>query len=302
MSKVHLKNFLLPHPSAALEYWFFKVNSGPIAILVDWIAYRKTKQNWLRVSIHSPHKRVVLSEKLIKIMPLNNFLSIQRTVGQIGDIAWELDIDPGKELIQPDIFPSALLHMTDILLLSAPLARFSGWISHGGQRFKMESALGMLSHYWGRQLSSDWWWISANQFQQEGVSVECSFVKSSLWGTPLKAAFAYLYLRQQEKKEFVMALPGMASVKGTCENFELKINRIGKEPIVLIGRGLEYGYLGDGIVNTLIGDLEIRVGDKLMAQAIGTAGIECRSSNHLTIKNIMQKEQAVVSSTNYELN
>jgi hypothetical protein len=45
---MNLKTILSPHPSAALEYWFFKVNSGPIALLVDWIARRDTNKLWLR--------------------------------------------------------------------------------------------------------------------------------------------------------------------------------------------------------------------------------------------------------------
>ena len=74
-----------------------------------------------------------------------------------------------------------------------------------------------------------------------------------------------------------MAPPGMASVKGSSENFELEIKRICKESIILIGTGREYGNLGDGIVNTLIGDLEIRIGKTLIARAEGTAGIEHRA-------------------------
>jgi hypothetical protein len=34
--------------------------------------------------------------------------------------------------------------------------------------------------------------------------------------------FAYFYFRQQDKKKFVMAPFGLASVKGTTENFELR--------------------------------------------------------------------------------
>jgi hypothetical protein len=271
-----MNNLLSSQTDSALEYWFFKVNSGPVAILVDWIARRKTNQSWLRVSIHSSHKREVLSEKLVELMPKDNFLNLHRTVGHIGHIAWELEIDPGKEMIKPDIFPAALLHMTDLILVSAPLARFTGWISHGGQQYKLESAHGMISHYWGRQLSSEWWWVSANQFDKDGISVECSFVKSSLWGTRFKTPLAYLYLRQQDKREFMTPLPGMTSVKGNHENFELKIRRFGKESITLIGKGREYGDLGEGIVNTLVGDLEIRVGEKLIARAAGTAGFERR--------------------------
>lgn len=66
---------LSAHPSFALEYWFFKVNSGPIALIVDWIARRRVNQHWLRVSIHSPYKREVLFEKQIDFMPEENFLS-----------------------------------------------------------------------------------------------------------------------------------------------------------------------------------------------------------------------------------
>lgn len=28
------------HPTAAIEYWYFKVNAGSIALIVDWIARR----------------------------------------------------------------------------------------------------------------------------------------------------------------------------------------------------------------------------------------------------------------------
>ena len=268
---------LTPHPSAAIEYWFFKVNYGPIAILVDWIAKRNTNQNWLRISIYSPIKREVISEKFVELMSEDNFLSLQRTVGHISDIAWELDINPGKDIIKPDIFPLGLMRMTDLLLLSAPQARFSGWIRHGGQNFLLKDAPGMISHYWGRQLASNWWWVSANQFDQIDVAVECSFFHTSLWGSPIKSAFAYLYLRQNNKKEFVMVPSGMVSIKGNYENFELKINRISKESIILKGTGRNYGDLGDRIINTLIGDLEIRIGKKMIARAEGTACIEYRA-------------------------
>jgi hypothetical protein len=33
------------HPSAALEYWFFKVNAGHIELIVDWIEGRKRKEH-----------------------------------------------------------------------------------------------------------------------------------------------------------------------------------------------------------------------------------------------------------------
>lgn len=41
------------HLSTVLEYWFFEVNAGPIALIVDWIERPGQKEHWLRVSIHS---------------------------------------------------------------------------------------------------------------------------------------------------------------------------------------------------------------------------------------------------------
>jgi hypothetical protein len=125
------KTMLAPHPSAALEYWFFKVNAGPTALLVDWIARRRANEHWLRVSIHSPHKREVLFEKRAVLTPdEHNGLSPRRTVGHLGEVAWELDIDAGADCIAPDIFPARLLRMPDLSGVSAPLATFTGWIRH----------------------------------------------------------------------------------------------------------------------------------------------------------------------------
>jgi len=274
---MNVKSMLSPHPSALLEYWFFKVNSGSVALLVDWIAKRHANEHWLRVSIHSPFKREVLFEKQIDFMTDGNILSMQYTAGQLNNVEWELNIDTVSDWIKPDIFPAGILHMTDLALVSAPLVNFTGWIRHGGQQFTIQNATGIISHYWGRQLASEWWWISANQFDQAEIAVECSFFRSSIWGTSMKIPLAYLYLRQKDKKELVMAPLNLSSVKGSIENFEIEIKRIGAESVTLIGAGREYGDLGDGIVNTLVGDLDIRIGKKLIACAKGTVGIEHRA-------------------------
>lgn len=266
-----------PHSSAALEYWFFKVNAGPIALIVDWIERRKLKEHWLRVSIHSPYKREVIFEKLVTLMPNDNFLSTKSTVGHAGDVAWQLDIDPGRDWIKPDIFPSALLRMTDVTLVSAPRAKFTGWIRHGSQQITLNNVPGLISQYWGRQLALEWWWISAHQFDQGGIAVECTVARSSLWGTSMQLPFAYLYLCQQDSKEFVMAPLRLASVKGSPEEFQIEIRRIGRKKITLTGVGRGYGDFGDGIINTLTGDLEIREGNQVIARANGTAGLERRA-------------------------
>lgn len=264
------------HSSAALEYWFFKVNAGPIALIVDWIERRKLNEHWLRVSIHSLYRREVLFEELVTFMPGDNFLNAQKTVGHCGDVAWELDIDLGQELLKPDIFPARLLRMTDLILVSAPLATFTGWIRHGSQQINLVHVPGLISHYWGRQLASEWWWISAHQFDQEGTIVECTVLRSSLWGMSVQLPLAYLYLRQKDRRDFWVPLSPVR-VTDLPDKFQIDFNRRGREKITLVGTGRDYGDFCDQIQNTLTGDLEIWEGDRMIACAQGTAALERRS-------------------------
>lgn len=268
---------LTPHPSTALEYWFFKVNAGSIALIVDWIERRKANEHVLRVSIHSPYKREVIFKKLGSFMPGDNFIHVEKTVGHAGEAAWELDIDLGEDVIKPDVFPSNALRMTDTIIVSAPLARFSGWIRHGPQQVTLTRQPGLVSQYWGRQLSQEWWWISAHQFDREDVSVECVVGRSRLWGMPVQLSLAYLYLRHPGGRVFKVLPGNQARVTGSPDNFQIELPRIGGEAMTLIGRGREYGDFGDRIINTLTGDLEIRAGDRLIAKANGTAALERRA-------------------------
>jgi hypothetical protein len=265
-----------PHPSSALEYWFFKVNAGSIALIVDWIERRRLNEHILRVSIHSPYKREVIFENLVSLMPADNFMTTQKTAGHAGDVAWELDIEPGPDRIKPDIFPIALLKMFDTTLVSAPLARFSGWIRHGSQQVSLNNAAGHISQYWGRQLPVEWWWVAASQFDRQDVALECSVFRSRLWGSSMQVPAAYLYLNYQGKRELLMAPNDQARVTGTPEEFQIEISRRGKEKITLIGKAREYGDFGDRITNTLTGDLEVREGNKVIACAQGTASLERR--------------------------
>ena len=276
---------LTPHPSAALEYWFFKVNAGSVALLVDWIARRRQNEHALRVSIHSPQQRAVLFDNLPAPMLEQNFLTTRRTVGHLGDVAWALDIDCGDERIEPDIFPARLLRMTDLTIVSAPRAKFSGWIEYGAQRVELDRAPGMLSHYWGRQLLPEWWWVSANQFDRADVAVECVVSRSNLWGIPVRLPLAYLYLREGNARQLIISPPALVEQKGAPENFEIQFRSLTAKPITLKAQGREYGDLGEGIVNTLVGDLEIWREGQLVARAQGTAGLERRAPMPLTARS-----------------
>src|SRR5688572_24559254 len=213
-------NMLAPHPDCALEYWYFKVNSGSVALLVDWIARRKQGTNLLRVSIHSPQQRAVLFDTLpAPMIAERNFITLQRTVGQLGDLSWAFDIECNAERVEPDIFPARLLRMSDLSQLSAPQARFTGWVRQGSVQVDFEAAPGMLAHYWGRQLAHEWWWISANQFDRGDLAVDCALISSALWGLPVRVPLAYLYLSRGTDRKLLMSPPAIARATGTPEAF-----------------------------------------------------------------------------------
>lgn len=266
------------HSKANLEYWFFKVNAGSTALIVDWIVRRRADELWLRASLHSPERRDVLFDKRPSpTMPDHLGINAQQTVGQVEDIRWELAIDYGDEWIVPDIFPAKLLRMSDLTLSSAPLATFTGRIWHGGQCTELKQSPGMVSHYWGRRLAPEWWWVSANQFEQENIAVECSIFRSGIWGIPVRMPLAYLYLRQADERRLIMSPPARTQVSGTPEQFEIRFQPLGGEPITLRATGREYGDFGDGIINTLVGDLELYQGGRPVARAMGTAALERRA-------------------------
>jgi hypothetical protein len=135
----------------------------------------------------------------------------------------------------------------------------------------------MISHYWGRQLAPEWWWVSANQFDRQGVAVECTVLRSGLWGIPLGLPLAYLYLKEGDERELVLSPPATVRVIGSPERFEIHVRRFWGDTITLIAVGRDYGDLGDDIINTLVGDLEILKGGRVIARAQGTAGLERRA-------------------------
>lgn len=262
------------HPSAALEYWFFKVNAGPIALIVDWIERRKSGEHVLRASIHSPYRREVVFEELATWMPEDNFMTTQRSVGHAGEISWDLTIRPKGEPIAPDVFPAGLLRVPDLASLGSPFASFSGWIQHGPDRTTLTDVPGSITQYWGRSLAAEWWWLSAHQFDRPDVALEGIALRSRAWGTAVLLPLAFFSLYRDGEREYIQAPPGRVTVEGTPDEFQVQVRRRRREDLSFICVGRDYGDFGDGIVNTLTGDLEIREGGRIIARATGTAGLE----------------------------
>ena len=76
----------------------------------------------------------------------------------------------------------------------------------------------------------------------------------------------------------LIAPPTRISVSGVPESFELKAKSFFGPQIILKAKGGEYGSFGEGIINTLTGDLEVWEDNELLGQALGAAGLEHRKA------------------------
>lgn len=113
--------------------------------------------------------------------------------------------------------------------------------------------------------------------------MECSVLRTSLWGTALQMPLAFLYLYRNGKRNFWMAPPNIANVQGSPDKFIIEFNFLGRKKIALVGTGHEYGDFGERIINTLTGDLEIFEDNQQIAYAKGTAGLERRTPKQTTV-------------------
>lgn len=267
---------LSPHPFANLEYWFFKFNDQDVALLVDWICRRRLGTGEVRISIHSPYGREVLfvSHNETLVNGPREF-TLGSTTWSSGKVQWDLTQRLSEGFIRPQIFPAEQLRIFDLSVVSAPTVLFNGWIQHHSDRYAVTEAKGMISHYWGRQLPQEWWWISANNFDSD-ISLECSLLLSHVWGSSILFPIGYLYIRHETSTRLIIAPPGRISVKGSPDSFVLSAKPMFGPKIVLEAVGRDYNSLREGIINTLIGDLKVWEDDKLLGYAQGTAGLERR--------------------------
>lgn len=269
---------LNPHTSASLEYWFFKLNTPEVALIVDWICRRQLGSGVLRTSVHSPVAREVLFTPHPAILRHGApELAMAETSWPRGDVRWDLAIRALDERIRPQLFPAEQLRMFDMSLVSAPSVFFDGWIEHRGDRFPVEDARGMISHYWGRQLPPEWWWLSANLDQGPDASLEATILHTHVWGTPLLAPLGYLYYRVGPRRRLLLSPPGRLTVTGTPESFTVSARPLRGPKLTIKATGRDFGSFGEGILNTLTGDLALWEGSALVGEARGNAALERRA-------------------------
>ncbi len=266
-------DFLAPRDSNALEYWFFALNTPRTGLLVDWIERRRSGDRELRVSVHSEGRREVVHVPWTDpAMPLAG----GRTHGEAAGIAWDLRLDLGTDRVAADVAFAGVTRMSDLMLTSAPLARATGTVSVDGMTEQVDALPTHVSHYWGRALAREWWWVNARQFDHPGYAVECSVLRTRLWGLPVSMPAGYLYLRTPQGASTVTMPPGRGRVSGTPEGFTIDFRRPRRSAVQLRCTGRDYGDLGDGIVNTAVGDLDIVIGGEVVASAKGSAMLERR--------------------------
>jgi hypothetical protein len=255
---------LAAHPTP-LEYWFFKVHSGDLAFLVDFIVRRRTGQAELRVSLWVRGKGRVArgfadawhTDNGITIA--ENVLDSRHSAGAVDDIEWNLTY----EVLQGRAAPSALfvnrLHPFDLEVVSRPRVAFSGHVMVAGERFELADAAGSLSHYWGRRLADRWHWIHANSFEGTDLTVEATVLWTRLWGRRPRLFGGYVWTYQDGRERLVVSpLTGLVTLKGTLHDYRLVARGLGGATrLHCVATPDRYNDLGEGIAQTLFGSCAV---------------------------------------------
>src|SRR4051812_16827510 len=174
----------------ALEYWFWFVRAGDVALLVDFIVRREMGQAENRVSVWlrgvGRIEHVVTSswtESADSVSIGASRISPAGSAGEAGDVAWDLHWEPGPVSFRPGTALSTASRLFDMRSVIQPYARFTGAISVGAESFMVDQQPGLLVRYGGRRLFDRWWWISATEFEgQPDRRVEALVARSGLRG------------------------------------------------------------------------------------------------------------------------
>jgi hypothetical protein len=265
-----------------LEYWFFRLNAGRLAFLVDFIIRRSVGTAEVRVSLAVDGRGRVERRNADTWVARGDRVVIsdcsfdgEGSKGRVGDIDWDIRQELGGSRIYPAVPPIRWMHPFDMEIVSRPKARFSGQVRVGDITFPCAQAPGMVSHYWGRRLPARWWWISANLFEDSDLAVEGLLAHTRVWSMAAVNT-GYLWIEHHGRRHLVIhALNGLIRVEGMPERFTLRARRLGTPGFTVQCSASPDGYvdLGEGIKQTLLGTCLIEG----LGEARGTAGLEFRS-------------------------
>lgn len=268
-----------------LEYWFWKVHYGDLAFLVDFIVRRRTGPAETRVSLWVRGRgrvaRALSSSwsahgSRIEIGPQE--FHAGGSQGEVDDVAWHLDWEPGHALVDPRPRAFGPFHPIDMELLVRPQARFNGSVTVAGDTFAFAEAPGIVAHYWGRRLPDRWCWISATEFEHDpDRRLESVVATSRLWGRGrLLVPVGYLWISDGQRAELTLS-PITGLIRQRRENDSLVIDTMRvdgrRHRVRAEAPASAFNDLGEGIRQTLIADLEC---DGRRAVA-GRVGLEFRA-------------------------
>jgi len=265
-----------------LEYWFLKVSSGHLALLVDWIVRRDRGEAEVRVSVwvrgtgrvmRSTSSGWHVSNEAVEIA--GSALTTRDSSGSVGDVGWDLGLESDGTRLDPVPAPAKLLHPFDMELVVAPRVRFSGVVHVGGEQFTLDSDIGTLTHYWGRRLPDSWVWVSAHGLGDGDGVLEAAVLRTRLWGNRrLSVVGGYVLLQEGGSTRQVIAPAyGRISGQGDASRFELRARALGRDIVVTGGAApAAYNDLGESIRQTLLGDVVVTE----WGACNGSAGLEFR--------------------------
>jgi hypothetical protein len=171
--------------------------------------------------------------------------------------------------------PAKLLHPFDLELAGRPRARFTGSIEVAGETFTLAGARGTLNHYWGRRLPDSWVWVSADGLGDGDGVVEAALIRTRLWGLGRCTLLGGYAMVDGGSRTTQILAPtyGHLAVEGSQESFAIKAWTRGRQvTLTATAPSSAYNDLGDGIRQTLIGDVTVDG----WGSSTGYAGLEYR--------------------------
>jgi hypothetical protein len=263
---------------SALEYWFFRTGTQDMSILVDLIVRRAERRAETRVVIRVGERTEVVrshsdtwTADSTGIRAGDDVIAPGAATGEVGEIRWVLDIDPGPDRIRP--LPPALawLRPFDMQLLSRPTASFTGSVTIGDRTWSLLASPGMVSHYWGRALPPRWTWVSVVGTTAE-PRIEATVLATRLWGSPFTIRAGY-YWRSSDHpggRATLAVMPLNAWLRAVRGDADVRLRA--RRPLGLdvevrcSAPGATFVELGDGIRQSLTATMV--VGDQRVPAAL----------------------------------
>lgn len=252
---------------APLEYWFARLDTPDLSFLVDFIIRRRQGTAEIRISLWvRGHGRVLRTSTTVwnatdaGVVAGDSFFTADGSQGRVDDLQWTLTWDVGSARVAPRAPLFSRLHAFDLDLISRPCAGFSGNVTVAGERFDVSTAIGCVTHYWGRRLPDQWHWVSAGAFttsdgsSHSDLALEAVVNRTRMWGLPPALATGYLWIRENGRERLLVSpLNAIITASGGPGRLVLTARSPGRTIWAECTAGRQqYNDLGEGILQTLL--------------------------------------------------